>query len=354
MQEKSIRECVASPEGPANGRFRPPPWNFVGDTMRAPIAWSLELSLDALRRSAPVLSRIPAGTRIYLPALPDDPPSVIEEALGLLARENSALVPVPHISASREASVASLDSTMAAWQRASSDRVREVLVVRGDRGAHGTETTAASAAVTSGPFRTSLDLLETGVLQRCGVTVVHLCGHPEGVAAAGLSAEAAKAHLKAKLQWAEASGVRARVTTQFCFDSATATDYVDSLRADGFTVDVSLGVVSPDVTMATRQRMAARCGVAPPESAFVTPFLRRIAKWQSARGEAGAQALHLYPFGGLRKCLAKMHTFTSDDSVHYAGGGRAGEARPAAVAYANFALTPPMPDALVFGDLHAP
>ena len=314
--------------------------------MRAPIAWSLELGVDALRRSAPLLSRIPAGTRIYLPALPDDPPSAIEEALGLLARENSGLVPVPHIAASREASIASLESQMAAWQRVSSDRVREVLVVRGDTGAHGT---TAEAVTTGGPFRTSLDLLETGVLQRCGIEVVHMCGHPEGIATAGLSADAAKAHLKAKLQWAEASGVRACVTTQFCFDSATATKYVDSLRADGLAMDVSLGIVSPDVTMEVRQRMAARCGVAPPESAFVTPFLRRLAKWQSARGEAGAQALHLYPFGGLRKCLAKMHSFTSDDSVHYAGGGRIGGARPTAVAYANFALEPPMPDAFAPG-----
>ena len=44
-----------------------------------------------------------------------------------------------------------------------------------------------------------------------------------------------------------------------------------------------------------------------------------------------------------------MHAFTSDDSVHYVGGGRImhsiGGARPAAVPYANFALTPPMPDA---------
>ena len=42
---------------------------------------------------------------------------------------------------------------------------------------------------------------------------------------------------------------------------------------------VSLGIVSPDVTMAVRQRMAARCAVAPPESAFATPYMRRLAKW---------------------------------------------------------------------------
>lgn len=320
--------------------------------MRSLIGWSLEMSGVGLLKAAPLLSKLPAGTRIYVPALPADPPSAIEEALVLLRRENPGLIPVPHIAASREVSVASLESRLAAWQRVSSDSVREVLIVRGDpRGAHDTDSAAAAASSPSGPFRTSLDLLETGVLQRCGVDAVSLCGHPEGIAAAGLSADAARAQLRAKLQWADASGVRARVVTQFCFDAATATGYVDSLRADGLSVDVSLGVVSPDVSVATRVRMAARCDVTPPTSGFATPYFRRIAKWHAQRGEvAGAQALHLYPFGGLRKCLAKMHAFTNDDSVHYAGGGRVGEARPAAIEYPNFLLEPPVPDAFDSGD----
>ena len=43
--------------------------------------------------------------------------------------------------------------------------------------------------------------------------------------------------------------------TQFCFDAAAATGFVDALRADGLGVDVSLGVISPDVTMARRVRV---------------------------------------------------------------------------------------------------
>ena len=53
--------------------------------------------------------------------------------------------------------------------------------------------------------------------------------------------------------------------------------------------------------------MAKRCDVAPPTSSFATPYFRRIARWQSQRTPArGAEALHLYPFGGLRACLAKV------------------------------------------------
>ena len=149
--------------------------------------------------------------------------------------------------------------------------------------------------------------------------------------------------------------MRARVVTQFCFDSATVTGYVDSLRDEGVGVDVSVGVVSPDVTMDVRTRMAHRCDVAPPQASFVTPYFRRIAKWHAERGEAaGAQALHLYPFGGLRNCLSKMHAFTNDDSVYYPAGGRVGEPRPAAVEYANFALVPPVPEHFASNDRPAP
>jgi len=36
--------------------------------------------------------------------------------------------------------------------------------------------------------------------------------------------------------------------------------------------------------------------------AIPTDYLRRIASWQLARGaSAGAQAIHLYPFGGMKR-----------------------------------------------------
>ena len=274
--------------------------------MIPPVAWSLELGTTGLLKSgsasARLLRHLPAGTRIFLPALPADPPTAIEEALGLLHRENAGLVPVPHIAASREASTSSLETRLAAWQRASSDSVREALIVRGDpRGAHSTDDVASGTTVVPGAFGTSLELLETGVLQRCGIDAVSLCGHPEGVG--GLSPDAARAALAEKLRWADANGVHARVVTQFCFSSGEATGFVDALRADGLGVDVSLGIVGPS-SLPLRQRMAERCDVAPPTSPYVTPFMRRLAAWQAAREPgAGVQALHLYPFGGLTATL---------------------------------------------------
>lgn len=320
--------------------------------MRGAIAWSIQLTSSSLQKAAPLLSRLPAATKVYIPA---DQPAAIAEALGVLASENHRLVPVPTIAATSQESLASLEQTLTAWQRTSSDVVREVLLVGGDAQGSGGRAGAAELfgeAGGSSAFRSSLDILETGVLQRCGIEAVGFRGLPEG--AVGISADAAKALLKQELQAADASGVRASVVTQFCFDAALCTGYVDALRADGHDVPVSLGIVGPDVTQEMRRNVAEQHGVAPPENSFfVTTYLRRIAKWQSQRGEAGAQALHLHPVGGLQSCLAKVRDFTSDDSVYYAGR-RPGEARPAEIPFANFELMPPVPEAFASGERPAP
>ena len=285
--------------------------------MRPPVSWSIELSTTGLLKAnslaARVLPRLPAGVRLYLPALPQDPPDAIENALTLLRRENPGLVPVPHIAASREPSVASLEARLAAWQRASADSVREALVVRGDSvGAHDTGSAPTAAPSAPGAFATSLELLETGALARCGVEAVSLCGHPEGISTAGLSADTARGALKSKLAWAEANSVPARVVTQFCFYTGQATSYVDALRADGVGADVSLGVVGPS-SLALRQRMAERCGVAAPTSPYSTPYMRRIAGWQAGKSaEKGIQGLHVYPFGGVASTLKWLRDFADD------------------------------------------
>ena len=293
-------------------------------TAGAGMRWSLELAptglLKAGNAAARLLPTLPSGTQIYLPSLPMDPPDAMADALALLRRENGGLVPVPHIPARRTPSAAALERRLCAWQRASGDRVREVLVVRGDATAHhGTDSDAAPgdsgpAPPAEPPFGESLRLLETGVLQRCGVDAVSLCGHPEGVGP--LTAEEARGALLQKLLWAESSGVRARVVTQFCFDAAATAAYVDALRAAGAACPVSVGVVGPS-TAALRARMADRCGVTRPDEALEWPaeYVRRLARWQAARDAcAGAQALHVYPFGGLPATLDWLRAVIEADS----------------------------------------
>ena len=119
----------------------------------------------------------------------------------------------------------------------------------------------------------------------------------------------------------------ARVVTQFCFDAGTTAAYVDALRSDGATAPVSLGVVGP-CARSSRVRMAERCGVKPPadadhveggaaaDDAWPWDYARTLARWQAARGASrGAQALHLYPFGGLGMTLEWLSAAAADDAA---------------------------------------
>lgn len=324
---------------------------------RARIAWSIELEPCGLLASAgaappaspglplrsrlPLLARLPAGTRVYLPWLPADPPSAIDDALSLIRQENPALVPVPHVCASRVESLESLDRRIAGWQRATSDGVREVMVAFRGSG----EVMVRGSRRGDGASRDSgLWLLESGVLQRCGIRAVSLPGYPEasahsdGAAGHGGSPGAERETLAAMLSWASASAVEARVVSRFCFDVATTTAYVDSLRADGIDADVSVGLVGPDVSNARRRQLAAECGIAPPSSPYATPYLRKLAVWQAERGAAlGAQALHLHPsaagLASVGRTLGGMWDF-SNDASRRADGSR----------YPSLALEPPPPE----------
>src|SRR6267378_1832916 len=116
--------------------------------------------------------------------------------VALAARlKRAGLRPVPHVAARRIASRDALDDYLA---RAA-----------GEAG--------VDSARASGPFESSLELLETGLFQRHGIAHVGVAGYPEGhpkiVETAIVTALAAKKVL------ARRAGLDLQVVTQFCFES---------------------------------------------------------------------------------------------------------------------------------------
>ena len=85
--------------------------------------------MQLLRREGHLLpALLPYGSRVFLPALPTDPPEAIEQALGVLHRSSGhGLVPVPHVAATRVPSIDALERRLAAWQGAFDGQLRELL-----------------------------------------------------------------------------------------------------------------------------------------------------------------------------------------------------------------------------------
>jgi methylenetetrahydrofolate reductase (NADPH) len=160
-------------------------------------------------------------------------------------------------------------------------------------------------------FPDALTLLESGALQRAGVRRIGLAGHPEGHPAADTAR--LDAALDAKIALAEAFADEVFVVTQFVFDAAPVTAWLETLRARGHIVPVRIGLSGP-ASPRTVLSYALRCGVGPslkvlrsrPDlAAYMTQRWRPdaiatdLAAAQAARPELGIEAFHLFAFGGL-------------------------------------------------------
>ena len=107
---------------------------------------------------------MPAGTEVFVTFLPQE--SVLRTVEICVGLRGAGFTPVPHIAARGFPDVSVLDDYLTrAHGEAGVDRA---LVIAGD------------IDTPKGPFSQSLDLLQTGLLQKHGIKLVAFAGHPEG------------------------------------------------------------------------------------------------------------------------------------------------------------------------------
>ena len=146
--------------------------------------------------------------------------------------------------------------------RAKSPRARcSTISWRGLRGeaevsAHTADRRRRRAA--KGPFKSSLDVGGSGLIEAHGIASLSVAGHPEGhpyLAAADVFKV-----LEAWRDWGAKTGIRVDVMTQFCFESAPILEWIGALDSRGIDLPVIVGLAGP-ATPATLTKFALRCGV---------------------------------------------------------------------------------------------
>jgi len=247
-----------------------------------------EFAGDALRRL------LDPGRTVFV----NHPPSVTHhDIVGACVRLHRAgFVPVPHVAARRLASFTQASDFL---QRAAGDAgVASVLMIGGDDSP-------------AGPFRASLDLLATGVVERNGIGSVAFAGYPEGHPA--IAAHTLDAALQAKVALARQRGLEVSLVTQFGFEPAPILRWMASLRAQGTGCPVRVGVAGP-ARVATLAKYAVRCGIGASLRALGrghTPFARILTEAgrdaliaELVAGEVidvSIGGLHVFTFGGVRR-----------------------------------------------------
>jgi methylenetetrahydrofolate reductase (NADPH) len=244
--------------------------------------------VDALKASAP------KGLRIYLSAVAGKPiDEVVAHAKAIRA---AGFEPVPHLAARKFASREALAGLLAGLKSEAS--VRHVLIIAGDSDA------------ARGPFASSIEVIESGLLQRNGITGIGIGGHPDGHPR--IPAETLDLALSNKIEAAQQSGLSVEIVTQFCFDPATIIRWIERLRDLGVENPVRIGMAGP-AGVATLLRYAARCGVkasaagAARHAGLVkhlfggaTPdaIIRALSE-AGSNGRLGDIAAHFFSFGGV-------------------------------------------------------
>lgn len=261
------------------------------------------------RKSLDIAAQLmPANARVYVAALPNDTPdrqlAVCREVRDL------GLIPVPHIVARNIEDRAALDRLLGRLAREAG--VDRALLLGGDRDA------------AAGEYHSSLQLIESGLLEAHGIGKIAIGCYPEGHPRIP-DAELHQA-LRAKVAAARARRLELILISQLCFESRPIVDFLRRIRADGVTERVRVGVAGP-ASPTTLIKYAMICGVG--------ASLRAVRERQSLAGKLLSNAtpeklireleaadvsdpslniwgIHFFTFASLRNTIEWVSTLTAN------------------------------------------
>ncbi|WP_235816892.1 methylenetetrahydrofolate reductase [Bordetella ansorpii] len=259
--------------------------------------YSFEASTKDLPALAAAAPRILPASTVSIPYLASEDDDV--RLAAARAVRGLGFEPMPHLSARRIASLGQLRSFV---ERAADEaRVERCLVIAGD------------PSTPIGPFSDSASLIETGVFERAGITVIGVGGHPEGHSAMSLAEQWEV--LARKCRSIEMRGMAPLIFTQFVFDADIVLRWLEALRERGIEHPVRVGVPGP-ASLAVLARYAALCGVSACASMW-SKYGISIGKLLGTAGPDlfvdrlaagltpahGKVSLHFFPFGGIAQSV---------------------------------------------------
>jgi methylenetetrahydrofolate reductase (NADPH) len=262
--------------------------------------WSIEVTPNGAAKIESFGDCLAPGTSVNVTFLPGtDPRDTIAVAERL---HNDGMRPVPHLAARSLRNTDQLEELLVAYT--SRCGVEEVLCIGG-----GVDDPV-------GDFAATMEVLETGLIQKHGIRQIGVAGHPEG--SPDISEDAVAEALAAKNELAARDGLDLYIETQFCFEADIVLDWERRVRAAGNRLPIRIGIPGP-ATIKTLFRFAQISGIGP-SMRFVAKQAKNVAKLMTVQsphlliaGLAEGMAadkdclirhFHYYPFGGFARTAA--------------------------------------------------
>jgi methylenetetrahydrofolate reductase (NADPH) len=149
----------------------------------------------------------------------------------------------PHLAARR---IESAEALRSASESLAAGGVSQALAIAGD------------SDKVAGPYSSSLELLQSGILIDAGIRRIAVAAHPEGHRAVGWSR--LWEFLRAKQSLARRMGVEMHIVTQFGFDPAATCAWHEHLAEYEVTLPVHVGMAGP-APLSKLITYAMQCGV---------------------------------------------------------------------------------------------
>ena len=262
--------------------------------------WSIEVTPTGASKIDSFADCLAPGTTVNVTFLPGtDPMDTVAVAQRL---HNDGMNAVPHLAARSLKDADQLDALLSAFTKQAG--VSEVLVIGG-----GVDSPV-------GQFASSIEVLNTGLIQKYGINDIGVAGHPEG--SPDISDEEIVEALGLKNDLAKRDGLNLYIETQFCFEADIVLAWEKSIREAGNNLPIRVGIPGP-ATIKTLFRFAQVSGIGP-SMRFIAKQAKNVAKLMTVQsphllldGLAEGMAadsdcmikhFHFYPFGGFAKTAA--------------------------------------------------
>ncbi len=267
---------------------------------RAAADWSIEVTPTGAAKIESFRECLAPGTTVNVTFLPGTDPS---DTIAVAERlHNDGMRPVPHLAARSLRNADQLDELLTAFTTRCG--VEEVLCIGG-----GVDNPV-------GDFSATIEVLESGLIQKHGIRHIGVAGHPEG--SPDISDDEVATALSAKNDLAARDGLELYIETQFCFEADIVLDWERRVREAGNRLPIRIGIPGP-ATIKTLFRFAQISGIGP-SMRFVAKQAKNVAKLMTvqsphlliaglAEGMAADEDclirhFHYYPFGGFARTAA--------------------------------------------------
>ena len=262
--------------------------------------WSIEVTPTGATKIESFRDCLAPGTTVNVTFLPGTDPS---DTIAVAERlHNDGMRPVPHLAARSLRDAGQLDELLTAFTTRCG--VEEVLCIGG-----GVDNPV-------GDFSATIEVLESGLIQKHGIRHIGVAGHPEG--SPDISDDEVATALSAKNDLAARDGLELYIETQFCFEADIVLDWERRVREAGNRLPIRIGIPGP-ATIKTLFRFAQISGIGP-SMRFVAKQAKNVAKLMTvqsphlliaslAEGMAADEGclirhFHYYPFGGFARTAA--------------------------------------------------